>query len=253
MKVSKTLFPLSLLSVAFSAAAEPESDIERVTVYGDFYQQTLSQLSASASVIDDTRVLSRQADHLDGLLRVAPNVNFSAGASRGRFVQIRGIGERSQFAEPINPSVALMVDDFDFSGLGASGILFDTQQVEVFRGPQATVFGTGALAGAVLIKSNDADATDNNFVSARVATKDSYRVELANSVAVSDDLAVRAAVYHNRSDGFVKNAHLNREDTNNIDESAVKLAAKWQIDTATTLNLAYRWYDIDNGYDAFSL
>ena len=253
MKVSKTLFPLSLLSVAFSAAAEPESDIERVTVYGDFYQQTLSQLSASASVIDDTRVLSRQADHLDGLLRVAPNVNFSAGASRGRFVQIRGIGERSQFAEPINPSVALMVDDFDFSGLGASGILFDTQQVEVFRGPQATVFGTGALAGAVLIKSNDADATDNNFVSVRVATKDSYRVELANSVAVSDDLAVRAAVYHNRSDGFVKNAHLNREDTNNIDESAVKLAAKWQIDTATTLNLAYRWYDIDNGYDAFSL
>ncbi|MEC7469164.1 MAG: TonB-dependent receptor, partial [Pseudomonadota bacterium] len=253
MKVSKTLFPLSLLSVAFSAAAELESDIERVTVYGDFYQQTLSQLSASASVIDDTRVLSRQADHLDGLLRVAPNVNFSAGASRGRFVQIRGIGERSQFAEPINPSVALMVDDFDFSGLGASGILFDTQQVEVFRGPQATVFGTGALAGAVLIKSNDADATDNNFVSARVATKDSYRVELANSVAVSDDLAVRAAVYHNRSDGFVKNAHLNREDTNNIDESAVKLAAKWQIDTATTLNLAYRWYDIDNGYDAFSL
>ena len=253
MKVSKTLFPLSLLSVAFSAAAEPESDIERVTVYGDFYQQTLSQLSASASVIDDTRVLSRQADHLDGLLRVAPNVNFSAGASRGRFVQIRGIGERSQFAEPINPSVALMVDDFDFSGLGASGILFDTQQVEVFRGPQATVFGTGALAGAVLIKSNDADATDNNFVSARVATKDSYRVELANSVVVSDDLAVRAAVYHNRSDGFVKNAHLNREDTNNTDESAVKLAAKWQIDTATTLNLAYRWYDIDNGYDAFSL
>ncbi|MEC7826923.1 MAG: TonB-dependent receptor [Pseudomonadota bacterium] len=253
MKVSKTLFPLSLLSVAFSAAAELESDIERVTVYGDFYQQTLSQLSASASVIDDTRVLSRQADHLDGLLRVAPNVNFSAGASRGRFVQIRGIGERSQFAEPINPSVALMVDDFDFSGLGASGILFDTQQVEVFRGPQATVFGTGALAGAVLIKSNDADATDNNFVSARVATKDSYRVELANSVAVSDDLAVRAAVYHNRSDGFVKNAHLNREDTNNIDESAVKLAAKWQIDTATTLNLVYRWYDIDNGYDAFSL
>ncbi len=253
MKVSKTLFPLSLLSVALSAAAEPESDIERVTVYGDFYQQTLSQLSASASVIDDTRVLSRQADHLDGLLRVAPNVNFSTGASRGRFVQIRGIGERSQFAEPINPSVALMVDDFDFSGLGASGILFDTQQVEVFRGPQATVFGTGALAGAVLIKSNDADATDNNFVSARVATKDSYRVELANSVAVSDDLAVRAAVYHNRSDGFVKNAHLNREDTNNIDESAVKLAAKWQIDTATTLNLAYRWYDIDNGYDAFSL
>lgn len=253
MNVSQKLFSLSLLSVALQATAQTESDIERVTVYGDFYQQSLAQLSASASVISDARVSSRQADHLDGLLRVAPNVNFNAGASRGRFVQIRGIGERSQYAEPINPSVALMVDDFDFSGLGASGILFDTQQVEVFRGPQATVFGTGALAGAVLIKSNDADATDNNYVSARVGSKDSYRVELANSVSVNDSLAVRAAVYHNRSDGFVKNAFLQREDTNNIDESAVKLAAKWQIDNATTLNVAYRWYDIDNGYDAFSL
>ena len=47
----------------------------------------------------------RQAEHLEAALLMAPNVNLAAGASRASFVQIRGIGERSQFVDPINPSV----------------------------------------------------------------------------------------------------------------------------------------------------
>ena len=39
-----------------------------------------------------------------------PNVNFSAGSQRARYYQIRGIGERSQFREPINPSVGLVIE-----------------------------------------------------------------------------------------------------------------------------------------------
>ena len=55
------------------------------------------------------------------------------GASRGRFVLIRGIGERSQFVEPLNPSIGLIIDGIDFSGLGNAGTLFDVEQVEVLR------------------------------------------------------------------------------------------------------------------------
>ncbi|NVK55151.1 MAG: TonB-dependent receptor [Alteromonadaceae bacterium] len=257
MKLHTKLLSLSLLSVSLNLAAQQNDDaeesIEKVTVYGDFYQRTLDQLSASASIIDDSRIQSRQAVHIDSLLRVAPNVNFASGASRGRFIQIRGIGERSQYAEPINPSVSIMVDDFDFTGLGASAVLFDTQQVEVFRGPQATVFGTGALAGAVLIKSTAADAEQADYGLFSMATQNSYRLELGKSIAVSDNLDIRGALLHNRSDGFVNNTFLNRDDTNNLDETAAKLAAKYQYSDDVTLTLNYRWYDIDNGFDAFSL
>ena len=126
MKLPKALFSLSLLSLSVSALAAEQQDIEKVTVYGDFHQRALAQLSASASIIDNARIQSRQAEHIEDLLRIAPNVNFATGASRGRFVQIRGIGERSQYAEPINPSVSIMVDDFDFTGLGAAALLFDS-------------------------------------------------------------------------------------------------------------------------------
>ena len=259
----KTLFTLSLLASSVAAYAQQTnvsntsdstpSDIERVIVSGDFRQTTLDQLSASATILDQERLRSRQPSHIDSVLNSIPNVNFAAGASRGRFVQIRGIGERSQFAEPINPSVSFIVDEFDFSGLAAAGLIFDTKQLEVYRGPQATLYGTGALAGAVKLSSNDVGSDAPDYVEARIGNKESYRIEGATGDDINTDWGYRVALVHNRSDGFVENTFLNRSDTAKIDETALRFAVEGSVDERTTLALTYRWYDIDNGYDAFSL
>ena len=259
----KILFTLSLFASSVAAYAQQAnvsntsdstpSDIERVVVSGDFRQTTLDQLSASATILDQERLRSRQPSHIDSVLNSIPNVNFAAGASRGRFVQIRGIGERSQFAEPINPSVSFIVDEFDFSGLAAAGLIFDTKQLEVYRGPQATLYGTGALAGAVKLSSNDVGSDAPDYVEARIGNKESYRIEGATGDDINTDWGYRAALVHNRSDGFVENTFLNRSDTANIDETALRFAVEGSVDERTTLALTYRWYDIDNGYDAFSL
>lgn len=229
------------------------NDIERIVVTSDFRQRTLDQLSTSATILDAERLASRQSTHIDSVLAAAPNVNFASGASRGRFVQIRGIGERSQFAEPINPSVSFLVDDFDFSGLAAAGLLFDTRQMEVFRGPQATLFGTGALAGAIKLSSYAPGVDAPDYIEGRVATENSYRLEGAGGGSLSDNWDYRVAALHNRSDGFTTNTFLNRDDTENLDESAVKVALHGELDERTTMAVNYRFYDIDNGYDAFSL
>ena len=259
----KTLFTLSLLASSVAAYAQQTnvsntsdstpSDIERVVVSGDFRQTTLDQLSASATILDQERLRSRQPSHIDSVLNSIPNVNFAAGASRGRFVQIRGIGERSQFAEPINPSVSFIVDEFDFSGLAAAGLIFDTKQLEVYRGPQATLYGTGALAGAVKLSSNDVGSDAPDYVEARIGNKESYRIEGATGDDINTNWGYRVALVHNRSDGFVENTFLNRSDTAKIDETALRFAVEGSVDERTTLALTYRWYDIDNGYDAFSL
>ncbi|WP_218353146.1 TonB-dependent receptor domain-containing protein [Alteromonas lipotrueiana] len=251
--MKKNPIMVALLSCMSFAATADETSIETIVVTSDFQKATLDQLSASATIVGEQRVQSRQAEYLADILNIAPNVNFAAGASRGRFVQIRGIGERSQFAEPINPSVSFLVDDFDFSGLGATGVLFDTQQVEVFRGPQSTLFGTGALAGAIKIVSAQPTEDQTSHVQLRAGNKNSYRIEGAAGQALSDSVRYRVSAVHNASDGFVENRFLNRSDTNNIDETAARLAVQWDIDNNTVADISYRWYDIDNGYDAFSL
>ncbi|MCW8093139.1 TonB-dependent receptor [Alteromonas sp. ASW11-130] len=245
------IFTTICLASNFSFAEE--TPLEVITVTGDFRQANLDQLNSSASIISEQQLNTNQAQHIEDILNIAPNVNFTAGASRGRFVQIRGIGERSQFAEPINPSVTVMVDEFDFSGLAGAALLFDTQQVEIFRGPQATLFGTGALAGAIKVVSHKPFQNAPGKVEVSAAGKNTYRFEVAHGDKITEDLAYRAAVVHNRSDGFITNTYLGRDDTNNIDESAARLGISLDMNAQTNLAVNYRWYDIDNGYDAFSL
>ena len=86
-----------------------------------------------------------------------PNLTSIGGTSRSRYFQIRGIGERSQFAGETSPnfSVGYILDGIDMSGLGMMGYLFDTQQIEIYKGPQSSIYGVNSLAGIINIKTQE--------------------------------------------------------------------------------------------------
>ena len=178
----------SLLAVAVGSsfaiqANEAESSVERITVQGDFRQQSVQQLSGSIAVVSEQDVKRTSAQHLDDLLNQFANVNFTAGASRGRYIQVRGIGERSEFVDTINPSVGILIDGIDYSGLGITGIS-DIAQLEVFRGPEASRFGANALAGMLNLTSKGPTATAEGKVSTTLANYDSRQLagQFSNSI-----------------------------------------------------------------------
>ncbi len=100
---------LGLISAA-SIAQEPLAGavIEEVVVTAELRTRPWLEQPASTTVISGEAARRRNAVHLENLLQITPNVNISGGSSRARFYQIRGIGERSQFIEPLNPSVGLL-------------------------------------------------------------------------------------------------------------------------------------------------
>ncbi|MEO0369139.1 MAG: TonB-dependent receptor plug domain-containing protein, partial [Pseudomonadota bacterium] len=75
--------------------------LEEIIVTAEIVEQSVLSLPNSVSVIDSTQIDQRIARQLEDLTNLAPNVNYASGASRGRFLQIRGVGERSEFQEPI--------------------------------------------------------------------------------------------------------------------------------------------------------
>ena len=101
MKTS-TFLLLFLLSFALGPGAPStwaeEGTIEEIVVYGELRVTPLAELPGSVSVVDAETIERRQAQHLEQLLAVTSNVNWASGASRGRYLQIRGIGE----TEPTN-------------------------------------------------------------------------------------------------------------------------------------------------------
>ena len=246
----------ALLISCFSAAAVQAqvSTISEILVTAEFRDTPLQQQGASTSVLTGNELQLRAAQHLEDVLNVAPNVNYASGASRARFFQIRGIGERSQFVEPLNPSIGFIIDGIDFSGLGTAGTLFDVEQIEILRGPQGTLHGANALAGLINVTTMAPQEEPALSVEATAADYDTWSAGITGTgPLIADRLLYRLAVNIYESDGFIENDYLNRDDTNNRDETSIRGKLRWLAGDSDTLDLTVLYTDIDNGYDAFSL
>lgn len=242
-----------LVNVATAEQPSESIELDVVTVSADFRDTELQSIPASISVVDAETIDQRNAQHLEEILALIPNVNYASGASRGRYFQIRGIGERSQFVAPLNPSVGTYVDGIDFTGVGGAATLIDVDQVEVLRGSQGTRFGANSLAGVINVKSTEPSKESKGYVKAHIETYNGYGLEAAHGGAISDTVLYRAAVGKKVSDGFIENTTLDKENTSNIDELTSRLKLRWLASENLTLDLSALYLDIDNGYDAFSL
>ena len=249
-----SIFALLLLSV--SAMADPlvgNRAIEEVVVTSDFRDSTLLKTPASVTVIDSAALAQRQARHLEQVLNLAPNVNFSSGASRGRFIQIRGIGERSQFIEPLNPSVGTLVDGIDFTGIAGAATTMDIAQIEILRGPQGTLYGANALAGLINLRSNQPSDELQGDMQISLGDYDTRTLSAALGGPISESLGYRVAVQKHSSNGYTKNDFLKRDDTANIDELSLRTILDWRASDNLDMKLTLFHVDADNGYDGFSL
>lgn len=251
--------PFSFLALPIFATAFLSSPIQannvtdEIIVTAELVEESILSVPSSVSVFDELAIEQRNAKHLDEIFNLAPNVNFATGASRGRFIQIRGIGERSEFQDTVNPSVGLIVDGIDMTGITSAATLLDVKQVEILRGPQGTLHGANALAGLINIVSNDPTDELYGKVSAAIESYDGGEIEGVVSNALTDNTAFRLAVRNYQSNGYIDNVFLDRDDTNNIDETSAKLKLTSQPNDDLTLGLTLLLADIDNGYDAFSL
>ena len=251
VNLMKKLFVIPILflpTTGFTATS-----IEEVIVTSDFRDTTLLNTAASITVLDSSIIKNRQAKHLEQLLNLAPNVNFSSGASRGRFIQIRGIGERSQFIEPLNPSVGILVDGIDFTGIAGAATTMDMNQIEILRGPQGTLYGANALAGLINLTANQPTEITQGNLSLGIGNHNTKSVSGALGGSLNSTMNYRVAAQSHTSDGYITNDFLQRDDTDNIDELSLRAIVDWQASEDLSLKLTLFKVDADNGYDAFSL
>ena len=243
----------ALLSFTPGLAASAENTIEEITVTADFRARSELDMATSVTVMTEAVIKSRSAQHFDELANAIPNVNYASGSNRARFFQIRGIGERSQFVAPINPSVGFLVDNVDFSGAATIATMLDVEQVEVLRGPQGTRYGANALAGLINVKTHDPE--DQFAASLKLGAAD-YNTQAITAVVtgpVTESVSARLAVGSHRSDGYYENSFLRTKRNNSQDEQSIRGKLSAEMSVSWQLDLSLSHVDIDNGYDAFTL
>jgi iron complex outermembrane recepter protein len=245
---------LAASALAGAGEAAPEIELEEVVVTGTLREQALHEVAASVTVLAANTLEEAGQQHFQDVLALVPNLNWAAGASRPRYFQIRGVGEREQYEGAPNPSVGFLIDDIDFSGLGMPATLFDVAQIEVLRGPQGTRYGANALAGLIVVRGKEPAREPAYELETTLGEYGTRSIGAAATGPVAAlDSAWRVSIQQYRSDGFIANGALGRKDTNGRDELTAR--AKWRswLGASSTLDITLLHADIDNGYDAWTL
>ena len=259
-----TISAFALLSIATTPLFAEESVVPAIPelpvtiVTGELWESELQKTTASVTVINQASLEDKGVQHFEDVINAIPNLTWTGGTSRPRYIQIRGIGENSQFeGETPDSSVRFLIDDIDLTGLGTVGNLFDVQQVEILRGPQAGAFGANAAGGVIQIVTNDPTPYWTGQVEATIGN-DNLR---SGGIAVGgpilenfpDQLTFRVAVHKLEQNGFRENKFLEKDDTNKRDELSTRLKLRWVPNDNWQLEGSLIYAEANNGYDKFEL
>ena len=241
-----------VLLVSSSIYAE---EIEEIIIKADWREAPITEGDTSTFVLSDNEIKTQPIKHFENLSYLVPNLNFAASDSRARYFQIRGIGERSGYLGTPNSSVGFLIDDVDYSGQGGIATLFDVDQVEVIRGPQASRIGANALAGLIYIKTKE---PTEEFEASSEINLGSYNTQsvgmaLSGPVTKNKDVKFRFAVRKDQSDGFRKNLFLNKSDTSSKDELTLRLKIDFELSETSNSKLLLSSVDMDDPADIWTI
>lgn len=193
------------IAPASAIVADNAGDLSGITmldpliIYGARNATTLASTSSSVGVVTAEQIAASQVqDFRDGFRRMA-NVMDADWTDAG-FI-IRGVNSEGLVPGGA-PLATLYIDGVQQTvrgaRRGASG-LFDVEQLEVYRGPQSTLSGRAAMAGAIYIKTADPVFHQEGEVSGTLGTGNLYGTSFMFNTPLNDQLAMRIAGEFRRS------------------------------------------------------
>jgi iron complex outermembrane recepter protein len=260
---------VSTLGVGLAHAAASDADvadsgaIPEIVVTAERRTESLENVPITIQAISGDELQKLNVETLDDVLRYTPNVTFSGNGPGQGNIFMRGLSaggapNQSQSTTSPFPNVALYLDDqsMQFPGRNNDPYLIDIERIEVLEGPQGTLFGGGAEAGAIRYITNKPklDVTEGNANAGYGYTSGGDPNFMANATInlplIPDTLAVRATVFTDRRGGYISNvpgsitvipedgrnatpsatnASLVGSNLNPVDYDGLRVSALWKI------------------------
>lgn len=230
-----------LSGAAMAQAAGPPlsgagAQLEELVVTAQRRSESVQDVPAAITALSGAALANRGIDDVSTLQFAVPNVTF--GRSLGTTqIAIRGVGRSTTTGAP---SVAVNIDGV-YQPRSPSMVLAqaDLDRVELLRGPQGTLYGRNANAGAINFLSVAPKAAFGGQVLASYATYDEYHLQGVLNAPVGDRVRARLVVDRNkRSDGFVKNI-AGGPDLDTLSTTAARLRVSVDVAPGVTNDLAF--------------
>ncbi|WP_372748038.1 TonB-dependent receptor [Litorivivens sp.] len=207
-------FAVGLMAwLAGLSLANEATVIEEVIVTAQKRAENIRDVPISITALSEDFINDVGITDIGELSQFAPNLVINATPYTG-FVAMRGLGSGNN--KGFERSVALVIDGVYY---GRQDYLFealtDAQRVEVLRGPQGTLFGKNAIAGALNVTTGQASREFTGKVSWLGGDFDRRRFQAAiGGPLIDNKIHFRLALENEYQQGVIKNttADLNRAD-----------------------------------------
>ena len=242
-------------SFAQSVGANASSDtLAEIVVTATKRNERLQDVPVSIIAETGIELEHRGATQLQDIINNTPGLNNpGSGGGNSTNLTIRGVTTGTDLGLK-QSTVALLYDDMPIDpvgqGGGASNLrVVDIERVEVLRGPQGTLFGSGSLAGAIRYITNKPDLSQFSG-SAEVTGADtetgaaSYSgTVMINAPIVQDKLGVRLVAYDYDDGGWIDDLRTGQKDANPTKTVGARLAIAARPNDRFNANLTLTYQD----------
>ena len=231
---------LALLALPAAAQGTPDAatPLPEVTVTAERTESVVRRTPVSIGVVDSRELERKAVTQLNDLVGVIAGVTVPNGFSNmPQAVGIRGVGVS---LPAMAQAVGLYVDDVPLVRGYATALwdLPDLQRIEVLRGPQGTLYGQNATAGAVKMVSIDPSADPNAWLSAGAGNHGAFELRgYANGALGGGPLSGSIAFSRRVNDGYGRNAALGI-DINRLDATQFRTKLRWAVADTSSAVLA---------------
>lgn len=216
---------LGFAATAHAQTAEPATDGGDIIVTATRRDTRLIDTPIAITAIGGDTLERQGVRGLNDLARLAPGLNLEDRGGGFTRITLRGI------RAPGEPTVGLYYDEAPITGTPGSGgdpgssaanlRLFDVDRVEVLRGPQGTLFGSGSMGGTVRVifakPTYDYEGTAQGEIATTAHGGERYQLQgMANVPIVDGKVALRTVLYYVNDGGYIDNVPLG---IRNIDSS----------------------------------
>jgi outer membrane receptor protein involved in Fe transport len=258
-----TALPVGAQQVAASAPPK-ESDDQKVVVTSSKRLERQRDVAGTVSVLDGADLERRGSRDQEDSLKLAPGVQFNKGDIASNTITIRGIGTQTANeggGAQQAPTGSYLEDVPMASPLGKGTVLdpllWDMDRVEVLRGPQGVLFGSGSLGGAVRYLFNKP-----RFGQFEASLKGEYASVSEGSSALStygmlntplsETVALRVVAFDRRDPGYIDNLGTKKKDANDVQQRGGRALLSIRPNKDLTATLILSSQKTDQG-DTFSV
>ena len=219
--------------------------LEEVVVTAQKRSQSLQDVPIALSAFNATFLQTTGVQNLGGLEQFTPGLDIEALSVTQPTYKIRGIGSGG-LSIGTDPAVGIYTDGIYVGRSASSNVEFsDIERVEVLKGPQGTLFGRNAAAGAIQIITQKPVQETEGSVRVRYGNYDKMLGEaIYNTPLIDDELAARFNVIANSRDGYIDNA-LNGNDLGDEHYYAGRASFLWTPQSETSVRLSFDYNRLD--------